>query len=98
VLFSILVFYLFFYLKLSSKEMSRHIQKKNELTIAYGFDPTPLGGYFFQVFKEKGEDEEFIVNEGFVKGISRTKMLGLMTKWEIKNRTHLLKVALDLPF
>jgi hypothetical protein len=78
--------------------MSRHIQKREELTIAYGFDPTPIGGYFFQVYKEKEEEEEFIVNEGFVKGISRTKMLGLMTKWEIKNKAHLLKVALDLPF
>lgn len=78
--------------------MSRHIQKKDNLTIAYGFDPTPIGGYFFQVYKEEGEEEEFLVNEGFIKGITQTKMLGLMTEWEIKNKVHLLKVALGLPF
>lgn len=78
--------------------MSRHIQKNGELNIAYGFDHTHLGGYFFQVYRKNGEEEEFLVNEGFVKGISRAKMLGLMNKWKIKNKDHLLKVALDLPF
>ena len=84
--------------------MSRHIVRKENLTIAYGYDemmPHPLGGYFFQVFDKNAESEEnpegSVLNEGMVKGVSRNKMAELMLEYGIKNRAHLTKIALDLP-
>jgi hypothetical protein len=83
--------------------MSRHLIRKNDIVIAYGYDDMmPLhGGYFFQVFdktKETEDNEEgIVVNEGFVRGISRNRMAELMTEWEVSNKRHLKAVALDLP-
>ena len=85
--------------------MSRHIVKKDNLTIAYCYDdmmPSPMGGYFFQVFDKNAIDEEknpegFVVNEGMIKGISRNKMATLMLEYKIKNRSHLTLLGLDLP-
>lgn len=85
--------------------MSRHIVKKDNLTIAYGYDdmmPSPMGGYFFQVFDKNAIDEEkdpegFVVNEGMIKGISRNKMATLMLEYKIENRSHLTLLGLDLP-
>lgn len=84
--------------------MSRHLIRKNDIVIAYGYDDMMgpmLGGYFFQVFdktKETEENEEgVVVNEGFVKGISRNRMVELMTEWGITNKKHLKSIALDLP-
>jgi len=78
--------------------MSRYIKKKGDQRIAYGYDPTPMGGYFFQVFEGEGDEERVIVNEGFVKGISRSKMLSLMKKWGVEKEEHVTKIVLDLPF
>jgi hypothetical protein len=50
----------------NNKKMSRHIQKKDNLTIAYGFDPTPIGGYFFQVYKDM-KNEIHVYTEGYEK-------------------------------
>jgi hypothetical protein len=85
--------------------MSRHIVKKDNLTIAYGYDemmPPPMGGYFFQVSDKNAIDEEknpegFVVNEGMVRGISRNKMATLMLEYGVTNHSHLTFVALDLP-
>lgn len=84
--------------------MSRHVVKKQNLTIAYGFDemmPAPLGGYFFQVFDKRMEsphnEEGLIVDEGFVKGISKDRLIELMVKYGINNHSHLTIIALDLP-
>jgi hypothetical protein len=84
--------------------MSRHVLRKENITVAYGYDdmmPAPLGGYFFQVF----DDEEIsdrnlegcIINEGMAKGISRNRMAELMIQWGVSNKRHLKAVALDLP-
>lgn len=60
--------------------MSRHVVKREDVTIAYGYDSMmpPLGGYFFQVSDEKAVNEEnpegIVLNEGMMKGISRNKM------------------------
>lgn len=85
--------------------MSRHLVKKEGITIAYGYDdmmPAPLGGYFFQVFKEnlvsEKNPEGVAVNEGMAKGISRNRMAELMTEYGITNRHHLTCLALDMPF
>ena len=64
--------------------------------------PSPMGGYFFQVFDKNAIDEEknpegFVVNEGMIKGISRNKMATLMLEYKIKNRSHLTLLGLDLP-
>lgn len=85
--------------------MSRHLVKKEGITIAYGYDdmmPAPLGGYFFQVFNENLVSEEnpegVVVNEGMMRGISRNRMAELMTEYRISNRHHLTCLALDMPF
>lgn len=84
--------------------MSRHLVRKENITIAYGYDdmmPHPLGGYFFQVTDTNAisdkNPEGIILNEGMVKGISRNKMATLMIEYGIKNRSHLKSLALDLP-
>ena len=81
--------------------MSRYVQRDGSIEIAYGFDHMPMGGYFFQVYdssKITEENEEGIVlNEGFVGGISKSRMFDLMTEYKIKNEEHLQLVALDLP-
>lgn len=80
--------------------MSRHTIFKNGLQIAYGFDDIPMGGYFFQVFdmnKQSEDDEGLIVNEGFFKGIGKTRMMELMEEYHIDNETHISHVAMDLP-
>jgi len=78
--------------------MSRFTKIK-KLKIAFGFDPmTPTGGYFFQVFEEyKDDDEEILVNEGFDKGISKTKMLELMEAYNVGTTEQRQLVAMDLP-
>jgi hypothetical protein len=93
------------YIFLKNIFMSRHIVKKENITIAYGYDdmmPYPLGGYFFQVIDTNAIDDEknpegFIVNEGMLKGISRNKMAELMLEYGVKNHSHLTNIALDLP-
>jgi hypothetical protein len=85
--------------------MSRHTVRKQDITIAYGYDnmmPPPMGGYFFQVTDEKAVDEQknpegIIVNEGFIRGISKNRMIELMTEHGVKDHHHLTLVALDLP-
>jgi len=82
--------------------MSRHTIKTPNKLIAYGFDSMlPTGGYFFQVFDENAisdeNDEGIVVNEGFLDGISKDKMLSLMNEYGIQNKTHLEQVAMDLP-
>lgn len=78
--------------------MSRYIINNNNLTIAYGYDRmTPEGGYFFQVFDDKADpDNDLILDEGLIQGISKSRMLFLMNKYEVKNKEHLLKVVSDL--
>lgn len=84
--------------------MSRHIFRKKNLTIAYGYDemmPPPMGGYFFQVFdsnmKSNNNEEGLVLDEGFVRGISKNRMIELMSEYGISNHSHLTFVALDLP-
>ena len=81
--------------------MSRHTQKQSNIEIAYGYDDIPMGGYFFQVFDSNAISEEneegIVVNEGFAFGIGKSKMIELMTKYEVKNEEHLKLVAMDLP-
>lgn len=85
--------------------MSRHVVKKENLIIAYGYDdmmPHPMGGYFFQVSDENAIDEEknpegIVLNEGMIKGISRGRMVDLMLAHGINDHSHLTLVALDLP-
>jgi hypothetical protein len=83
--------------------MSRYVVNKQNLTIVYGYDdmmPPPMGGYFFQVFdetKRTEENEGVVINEGFVKGISKSQMINLMTEHGVTNHSHLTFVALDLP-
>jgi len=96
--------------------MSRHVEHKEKLEIAYGYDRmTPEGGYFFQVFDKtkrwevyKSEEENkeaekldpsgsgMIINEGFIKSISKNRILELMQKYDISNKEHVKNVALDL--
>jgi hypothetical protein len=81
--------------------MSRHLFKHDNITIAYGYDPIPAGGYFFQVFDDskvtEENDEGIVLNEGFVHGISKQKMFDLMTQYNVENEEHIKLVALDLP-
>lgn len=86
--------------------MSRHLIRKQDITIAYGFDSMmPTGGYFFQVFDQKkvsdSNEEGLVVNEGFFKGIGKSRMADLMIEWELDKHpianAHLVQVALDLP-
>jgi hypothetical protein len=84
--------------------MSRHVVRRKNITITYGYDdmmPAPLGGYFFQVFDDEEisdqNSEGLLINEGMVKGVSKTRMFELMEAWKIKNRKHLIQIALDLP-
>lgn len=61
--------------------MSRYIISSARYRIAYGFDPIPNGGYFFQVYdkrKQNDEDEGLVFNEGYCHGIDRIAMLSLM--------------------
>lgn len=81
--------------------MSRFVVKKGTTEVAYGYDPIPGGGYFIQVFDQilvNDENPEGVVlNEGFVQGISKEKMLALMTEYGVENPEHLKNVSLDLP-
>lgn len=82
--------------------MSRHTQIKSNISIAYGYDHTvPLGGFFFQVFDSKKiseeNDEGVVLNEGFVHGISKERMLFLMEEYGVKDKLHLELVAMDMP-
>lgn len=80
--------------------MSRFTERKGTITVAYGYDPVPMGGYFFQVFDEEKKTEEneegIILNEGFVGGISKNRMVELMTQYGV-NKKKIELVALDLP-
>jgi len=60
--------------------------------VAYGWDEVPgfKPGYFFQVYSRRKEDiekdgEGIIVNEGFLTGISETRLKELKKKWKIKS-------------
>jgi len=81
--------------------MSRHTKRIGTKTIAYGFDPIPGGGYFYQVFDEEKiteeNDEGVVVNEGFAFGIDRDRMLALMLEHGVSDEIHKEFVALDLP-
>jgi hypothetical protein len=84
--------------------MSRYTIRKENITIAYGYDdmmPPPLGGYFFQISDENAVSDEnpegITLNEGMLKGISRSRMAELMLEHGVKNHSHLTSIALDLP-
>ena len=90
--------------------MSRYtkfVKKDNTVyEVAYGFDRmTKLGGYFFQVFEHNKEsragdsenEPRVILNEGMIRGISRTRMLQLMDEWSILDEDSRMNIALDLP-
>ena len=63
------------------------IGKKDGKTVyvAYGFDYVPgfKPGYFFQVFEDSEDDP--IVNEGFMKGISKERLKELMVEYHVDN-------------
>jgi len=76
--------------------------------VAYGYDPVPMGGYFFQVFDRNAinetNDEGVIVDEGLMPGIPSNEMLAHLEnleKWNIKLTDriaqHKVLVALDMP-
>lgn len=81
--------------------MSRHTKKIGTRVIAYGFDPIPGGGYFYQVFDDamvsEENDEGIVVNEGFALGIDKNKMLELMLEHGVSDERHKELVALDMP-
>lgn len=81
--------------------MSRHIQKTGTKTIAYGFDPMPGGGYFFQVFDTRfitdENDEGIVINEGFFNGLPKKRMLDLMTEHSVNEPLHIELVELGMP-
>lgn len=78
--------------------MSRFNSRKENLVVSYGYDPIPMGGYFFQVFDVKlPEDKQLIINEGFIEGISKSRMLELMEKYDVGTEEQRMSVALDLP-
>jgi hypothetical protein len=83
--------------------MSRYLIKRDEnVTIAYGFDPIPhFGGYFFQKFDNSTITDEnpegLVINEGFLGGLPKNKMVELMMENGVQNHSHLTFVAMDLP-
>ena len=63
------------------------IGKKDGKTVyvAYGFDYVPgfKPGYFFQVYEDP--EDEPIVNEGFINGISKERLKELMDEYQVNN-------------
>jgi len=59
-----------------------HPQTKEKYEVAYGWDLVPgfEPGYFFQVFDK---DDDVIVNEGFLQGISEERLDLLKKEWSV---------------
>ena len=65
--------------------IGQHSVTGQEVQVAYGWDEVPgfKPGYFFQVFDPSDEDE-VIVNEGFLTGISEDSLRRLKKEWSVK--------------
>lgn len=71
--------------------MSRHVttgihpETKERVIIAWGWDEVPgfKPGWFFQVFDKKSDDD-CIVNEGFLSGISENRLNELASMYSAK--------------
>ena len=78
--------------------MSRHVKRRGSLEIAYGYDDGM--GYFFQVFDSEQESDEnddgLILNEGFIEGISKERMLELMKQYKVDNSMHTELIELGI--
>ena len=63
-----------------------HPETKEKVNVVYGWDEVPgfKAGYFFQVENPKGEDPEYIVNEGFISGMERSELRVLAKKWKVR--------------
>lgn len=63
----------------------QHPVTGQEVQVAYGWDEVPgfKPGYFFQVF-DPNDDDEVIVNEGFLTGISEDSLRRLKKEWSVK--------------
>lgn len=65
--------------------MSRYVLRSKRYTVAYGHDPIPGGGYFFQVYdREKINeiDEGLIINDGYVDGLDWLEMFSRLYNLE----------------
>lgn len=70
----------------------RNPETRDIVDVAYGWDEVPgfKPGYFFQVYSRRKEDierdgEGIIVNEGFLTGISETRLKELKKEWKTEN-------------
>lgn len=68
-------------------------ETNKSVDIHYGYDQVPgfPAGYFFQVYSREKEDmdsdplgEGLLVNEGFVKGISKKQLNDLAKHWQCR--------------
>lgn len=82
--------------------MSRFVEEKENLTIAYGYD-RPLQEYFFQVFDKNTDDgEESCILDKSSRHIKREnvitngQMLELMDEYDVGTEEHKRRIALDL--
>lgn len=70
----------------------RNPETQDIVDVAYGWDEVPgfKPGYFFQVYSRRKEDierdgEGIIVNEGFLTGISESRLKELKKEWKTEN-------------
>lgn len=66
-------------------------ENNDTVDIFWGWDEVPgfKPGYFFQVYSKREEDiirdgEGILVNEGFIQGISKDRLLQLKKIWKAK--------------
>ncbi len=88
--------------------MSRYSIQSEKYFVAYGYDPIPNGGYFFQVYDRErinDDDEGLIINEGYEVGLAWIDMLALMTNVHLylikitpQFTEHLILVSANKPF
>lgn len=77
-----------------SREIGFGINPENGevLEAAWGWDEVPgfKPGYFFQIFKYNPEEDEdeCLVNEGFLAGISLEELEKLKSKWKVRKKRY----------